>query len=313
MLGLELALPRGGASMTTAVRAFAALTAAVAILAIAACGTTRRVELDSLPPLSATELEMAGKGPLAVSVEKGTMTGRYGCRVAYEVHRPLEPRTGAFVVLAHGFGANLAFMRGWAERWASFGAPTAVLTFCNSTPFAGRHDRNAEDMVALAHALHDGPVVYAGFSAGGLAAFLAAASDSRASACLGLDPVDSGDLALAAEQTPRVPSLFLFGEPSSCNAQNNMLPAIRARDGVAALRVRDALHCYFQDPWQRVCERVCGKVVPAEAVGRIAATIRCLATAWLLDATGIRPGAGAMVDAAVAGAGDWARRVEPVR
>lgn len=294
-------------------RAFAAMTACIAVYALTACGTTRRVELDGLPPLSASEQEMAGTGPLAVTVERGTMTGRYGCRVAYEVYRPEQPRTGAFVVLAHGFGANLAFMRGWAERWASFGAPTAVLTFCNSTPFAGRHDRNAEDMVALARALHDGPVVYAGFSAGGLAAFLAAASDPRSAAFLGLDPVDNGDLARAAEARLRVPSLFLFGEPSSCNAENNMLAAVPERDGVTALRVRDALHCYFQDPWQRACESVCGRVVPPEAVGRIAATIRCLATAWLLEATGMRPEAGGLVDAAVAGAGDWARCVEPVR
>lgn len=92
-----------------------------------------------------------------------------------------------------------------------------------------------------------------------------------------------------------------------------MQPAVPERDGVTALRVRDALHCYFQDPWQRACESVCSKVVPPEAVGRIAATIRCLATAWLLEATGIRPEAGALVDAAAAGAGDWARRAAPVR
>jgi hypothetical protein len=92
-----------------------------------------------------------------------------------------------------------------------------------------------------------------------------------------------------------------------------MLPAIPVRDGVAALRVRDALHCYFQDPWNDACEAVCGEVVPAEAAERIAGTIRTLATAWLLERTGARPGAGALVTAAAAGEGDWARRVEAPR
>jgi len=191
--------------------------------------------------------------------------------------------------------------------------PTAVLTFRNSTPFAGHHDRNAEDMVALAHALTKGPVVYAGFSAGGLSAYLAAASDPRAVAFLGLDAVDSGGLALAAEPQFAVPALFLMGESTSCNAKNNMLPAIPGRDGVTALRVRDALHCYFQDPWNDACEAVCGKVVPAEAAELIAETIRTLATAWVLERTGAGPGAGGMVAAAAAGEEGWARRVEAPR
>ena len=287
--------------------------ALAAFLFLAACGTTRRVDLAGMPPLSEIERELAGRGPQSFTVETGTREGEYGCRVEYEVYRPGEPRTGAFVVLGHGFAANLAAMRGWAERWASFGVPTAVLNFCNSTPFAGRHDRNAEDMVALARALHDGPVVYAGFSAGGLSAFLAAASDPNAVACLGLDAVDNKEMAVGAAAKLTVPAFFLMGEPSSCNAENNMLPAIPERAGATALRVRDALHCYFQDPWQRACESVCGKVAPPEAAARIAETVRCLATAWLLEVTGAQPGSGALVEDAVAGDGDWARRVEAPR
>jgi pimeloyl-ACP methyl ester carboxylesterase len=289
------------------------IVAAAVLLVFVGCGTTRQVDLAGMPQPTALERELAGRGLVPFTVEPGERLGEYGRTIAFEVYRPAEVRTGAFVVLGHGFSSNLSAMRGWAERWASFGVPTAVLTFRNSTPFAGRHDRNAEDMVALAHALHEGPVVYAGFSAGGLSAYLAAASDPRAVAFLGLDAVDSGGLALSAKPGFTVPALFLVGESTSCNAENNMLPAIPVRDGVAVLRVRDALHCYFQDPWNGACEAVCGKVVPAEAAERIAETIRMLATAWLLDRTGARPGAGAMVTAAAAGGGDWARRVEAPR
>ena len=290
-----------------------AAAALAAFLLLAACATTRRVDLAGMPPLSQIERELAGRGPQAFAVEAGARTGNYGCPVEYELYRPEHPLTESLVVLGHGFAANLTAMRGWAERWASFGVPTAVPSFCNSTPFAGRHDRNAEDMVILARALHEGPVVYAGFSAGGLSALLAAASDPNAVAYLGLDAVDSETVAADAAAKLTVPALFLMGEPSSCNAKNNMLPAIPERVGVTALRVRDALHCYFQDPWQRACESVCGRVAPPEAAERIADTIRALATAWLLEVTGARPGSETLVEAAVAGEGDWARRVDPLQ
>jgi pimeloyl-ACP methyl ester carboxylesterase len=298
--------------MRRAIVATAVLGAIVVVLSVG-CGTTRQVDLDGMPVPTLSEAQLAGRGPVPFTVEPGVRSGEYARRIEYEVYRPAEVRTGALVVLGHGFLSDLAAMRGWAERWASFGVPTAVLTFRNSTAFAGHHDRNAEDMVALAHALTKGPVVYAGFSAGGLSAYLAAASDGRAMAFLGLDAVDSGALALAAEPGLVVPALFLLGEPTSCNAKNNMRPAIPERDGVTALRVSDALHCYFQDPWNDACEAVCGEVVPAAAAERIADTIRALATAWLLEQTGVRVGAGALVAAAAAGEGDWARRVEVPR
>jgi len=234
----------------------------------------------------------------------------YGCTIAFEVYRPAEVRTDVFVVLGHGFGSNLSWMRGWAERWASFGVPTAVLSFCNSTPFDGRHDRNAEDMAALARTLHEGPVMYAGFSAGGLAAYLASARDPRASAYLGLDAVDNRDQALAARERLRVPALFLAGEPGACNAKNNMLPAVPSREGVRALRVRNAQHGHFQDPYDPRVEGICGKVVPQEAADRIIADIRSLATAWVLSASGAMPEAAALLESAASGAAGWAGRVE---
>ncbi len=265
---------------------------------------------DPAPARTDMEVLLAGRGAVPVTVEKGSRTGAFGCTVAFEVYRPAEPRTDTLVVLGHGFASNLSWMRGWAERWASFGVPTAVLSFCNSTPFNGRHDRNAEDMVALSRALHDGPVLYAGFSAGGLAAYLACVRDPHAIAYLGLDAVDTGGLAVAARDGFRVPALFLLGEPGPCNAKNSMLPAIPARETVRALRVSSALHGHFQDPYDPRVESVCGKVVPPEAAEAILADTRCLATAWVLTATGAMPGAGILLEQAASGAAGWEGRVE---
>lgn len=283
---------------------------AAASLVLASCASTTRVTLpDPLPARAEMEALLAGRGPVPVTVETGSRTGEYGCTVAFEVYRPAEARTGTLVVLGHGFASSLSWMRGWAQRWASFGVPTAVLSFCNSTPFNGRHDGNAEDMVALARALHAGPVLYVGFSAGGLAAYLAATADPRAAAYLGLDAVDTGSLALEAKDRFAVPALFLLGEPAACNAKGSMLPAIPARQTVRALRVRHAQHGHFQDPYDPRVESLCGKVVPAEAAGTIMADIRSLATAWVLSATGAMPEAARLLEAAASGAGGWNERV----
>lgn len=291
-------------------RALRAVLAGAAILLASCASTTRLALADPAPARADIEVLLAGRGPVPVTVETGSRPGEYGCAVAFEVYRPAAARTDTLVVLGHGFGSSLSWMRGWAERWASFGVPTAILGFCNSTPFNGRHDRNAKDMVALARALHDGPVLYAGFSAGGLAAFLATTADPRATAYLGLDAVDSGRLALAAKGGFAVPALFVLGEPGACNAKGNMLPAIPSRPTARVLRVKHALHGHFQDPYDPRVETVCGKVVPGEAATAIIDDIRSLATAWVLAATGAMPGAAALVDAAASGAGDWTGRVE---
>ena len=123
-----------------------------------------------------------------------------------------------------------------------------------------------------------GAVIYAGFSAGGLSALLAMDSDPRAVAYLGLDPVDSG-LAMGARNI-EAPSLFLFGEPSSCNAASNMKQFL-PRTAIA-FRIPYATHCDFQNPYDTACERFCGSVVPAAAAAAIRDTIRVLATAWIV-------------------------------
>lgn len=282
-----------------------------AALLNASCATTVRIPEGGLGgPLSDAESVFARAGPETVSVEAGWREGGYGCRTAYEVYRPARGGSGVLVVLAHGFGRDLASMRGWARHWATHGVAAVVASFCNSTWAAGNHDRNAEDLAALAHALHDGPVLYAGFSAGGLAAFLAAASDPRALAYLGLDAVDSGGLAPPAAARFAAPALFLLGEPSACNAQGNFLPSIP--EHATALRIRGATHGHFEDPYDPAVELVCGRVEPPEASARIAAAIRALATAWILDRCAPSPDAARLLEAAAAD-GPWAARVERVR
>lgn len=262
---------------------------------------------DPLPPPARVFADgFAGDAPLPDPTERGSIDSPHGCELHYEYYagqpRPTDESSGGtlpapLVVLAHGFQRDLAFMRGWAAEWSLRGVGTVIVNFCNSSLFAGRHDRNADDLVALAAHLRPAgePVLYAGFSAGGLAALLAASADERAVAYLGLDPVDSGGL---AERVRRlgIPALFLFGEPAACNARGNLVPVIpRARPLIAA-RVRNAGHCSFEEPTNGFCRSLCGDVEPVAAEVEVRRTIRALATGWIITHLGAEPASRSLFD-----------------
>ena len=256
--------------------------AAIALLLSCAPTVVTTVGADAAPP--ALDAALARPGPHPTAITTGRLRSAYGCTLRFELHLAAGEAGRATVVLAPGFLRDLGTMRGWAAHFASHGVPTAVVSFCNSTPFAGRHDRNAADLRAVADTLRPpgGPVLYAGFSAGGLAALLAAAEDVGASAFLGLDAVDSGGLAADASGLG-APALFLAAEPSSCNAQGNLLPVAATIAAARVVRVPNATHCHFEDPYAPLCERLCGRVEPASAAEAIRNAIRGLATAWVLE------------------------------
>jgi dienelactone hydrolase len=235
---------------------------------------------SALPPSDPT---LARPGSHVGVVREGALRSSFGCSLAYEVHEAEDPRPGATVVLAHGFLRDLGTMRGWARHLASHGLRTVVVSLCNATPWGGRHERSAIDLRDVANALRpsDGAgVIYAGFSAGGLAALLAAADDPGARAYLALDAVDGGGRAARARWAG--PSLFLMAEPSSCNAHSTLEPTAREIAPEGVIRIPNATHCHFEDPFDPLCAWVCGRVEPPAADAAIRDTIRSLATAWLL-------------------------------
>ena len=280
---------------------------ALLVALLTACAPTAVTHVIGDPGLPPSDPALAAAEPFATTVDAGRLRSAFGCTVGYELHRPSEAAGDVTVVLAHGFLRSLATMRGWAEHFASHGVPTAVVSFCNSTPFDGRHDRTAADLRAVADAVRapGGGVLYAGFSAGGLAALLAAANDPSGVAgdpgtiaLLGLDAVDSGGGGRPSEGGPglaagaiglTVPALFLAGEPSARNADANMLPIAARIASARVVRVPNATHCHFEDPTSPLCERLCGRVEPPEAADAIRATIRALATAWVLTESATSP------------------------
>ena len=135
-------------------------------------------------------------------------------------------------------------------------------------------------------------VIHAGYSAGGTAALLAAASDSATVAVLGLDAVDNGGIAATASATLLVPGLGLVGEPSNCNSNNNdgtYLVGLAAEG--TSLRVHDATHCSFEGPTDVLCTGLCGS-----STGGQQQLIVQLATAFVAWQAGVDPSGADWVD-----------------
>lgn len=271
------------------------LLAVLVVLLTGACAPTVVTVVDDDRSPAAGDPALAMAGLQRVEVATATLRSAAGCTLRYEVHTPVGSGADLTVVIAHGFLRDLSTMRGWAEHLAGHGLRSAVVSLCRSTPFAGRHAGNAEDLRAVADALlarepgrTTGSVAYAGFSAGGLSALLAAADDPRAVAYLGLDPVDGGGLAARAAGWDG-PALFLFAEPSRCNADGSMVPMVNRLPAATAIAVPHATHCHFEDPYAPLCERLCGRVEPEEAARAIRDAVRSQATAFLLAQAGTRP------------------------
>ncbi len=282
-------------------------------LLLSACGPVKQLSVgEALPPLSGAAASFVESGPHSVAVHSGSFLGEFDCTLSYEIYRPADRKSEVMVILAHGFMREQRNMRGWAAHWASHGVPVTVMSLCNSSWLSGRHERNAADLLALAQTIHDGPILYAGFSAGGLAAFLAAAADPRTKAYLGLDSVEYDGLAASAAGTFRRPALFLVAEPSACNADNNLLRAATAKERRTTLRIRNSTHCHFENPYDSRCSWVCGAVQPAEASAALLATVRSLATAWVLQQALQDPRASNVLGSALNASSSWQNQVEVV-
>lgn len=227
--------------------------------------------------------------------QPGSLTSSTGCKVDYRVFRPPEASAHQalpLVVIGHGFLRSQARMQGLAEAVAQTGAVAVTLDYCNMRPWDGQHRQNGRDMVAVANtvggALGTKTVVYTGFSAGGLAALMAARRDPHAIGVLTLDLVETGGLGVSAASQLDKPLIGLAGEPTNCNAQGNAAAVFRASLGATQYRIPGASHCDFESPTDRLCELVCADPTPTseadadalrrQIIGQASAAIQRLTT-----------------------------------
>ena len=226
-------------------------------------------------------------GTVSYSGLEGKMVSTTGCQVEYTYFRPTDGAREVLVMLGHGFLRSRKRMERLAQHLASWGLSVVNVEFCNSKLWAGNHDRNGADMVALAQKLNAGDVIYAGFSAGGLAAMVAADMDNGALAYFGLDMVDHKGLGKKIAPNLTVPFFGLSAAPSACNAKNNGLDSYALAPESKLFEVEDSSHCHFEFPVDGKCSFVCGKGEKRFSRETIQQTIAGLATAFLLWQTGI--------------------------
>jgi pimeloyl-ACP methyl ester carboxylesterase len=204
----------------------------------------------------------------AVGVETGTVLSATGCPLEYRLYRPPGPAADGLVVLAHGFLRSQERMEGLARALAQAGLTTATVDFCNMRPWDGGHYQNGLDLTAVAGALDARRVLYAGFSAGGLAALVAGERDPDAVGVLALDLVDAGGLGLRTARGLNKPLVGLMGEPTGCNAGGNGLPVFAASPLGDVRTVPGAGHCDFESPTDWLCQLVCEQPQRADQAPR---------------------------------------------
>ena len=196
-------------------------------------------------------------GPEPAISDEGSLNVGDGCTLEYTRYRPDGESGEALVILTHGFARGPGRMQGWASHWASWGAEVVTPQMCFLRFVNTDHEANGRHLVQLADQLADGrPVIFAGHSAGGLAATLAAA-EVEGSALLALDPVDSDQLGETAAEDLTGPVAALFAEPSDCNADSNGESMLAAVGDKRWWRIRDADHCDFESPTNRGCTFLC--------------------------------------------------------
>lgn len=248
------------------------------------------------PPIPEPITAFQEPGPYAVGVTEDTFEGGScsssgpgpGAEMTYTRYLPDGHAPVALVVVAHGLQRSRAQMAEHAAHWASWGLAVVATDLCAADVWNADAEQNAEDLVALADALGDGaPVVYVGHSMGGLSAFLAAAQDPRAIGQLGLDLVDTEDLAATAAAGQAVPVYGLVGEPEFCNTDSNAVAVYAAAPDARVVRVSGADHCDFESPTDALCTLACAEGTGAD--DRVADVIRGMSTAYLAWVSGEDP------------------------
>ena len=206
----------------------------------------------------------------------------------YTLHSPEAPAS-QHVILAHGFLRNPQTMDHLAKWLADGGIETACIKLKRSTPFNGNHAENARDLIALRQALRWKTVSYAGFSAGGLSALIAASEDEACRKLLLLDPVDQGSLGKDAASKIRIPSLAILGQPGPANANRNASVMIAAIPGCRIIEIPEATHCDFEARPSTLCHRFSGSKPEATRTAAVHKSLLRESSTFLKARTIIKP------------------------
>jgi len=219
----------------------------------------------------------AANGPFPATRQTVSIPGTQNTTLTTDVYFPgtngvVSPGAGRcpVIVLGHGFSQSKDqhVNQGWQL------ATRGYLVLIPNSNAASDHSRYADDLRkcidwieardADSNSLFLGRVRAdrvgaTGHSAGGLSAILAASRDPRIRAVSPMDPVDSGDLGVAAVVNLAAPVAITYSEPSSCNASGSALTLYSAaRAPKRGMRIVGANHTDPQDPASPLSAVFCG-------------------------------------------------------
>ncbi|RME25528.1 MAG: alpha/beta fold hydrolase [Deltaproteobacteria bacterium] len=238
-------------------------------------------EGDGGSPSSVPDLR--GPGPHPTHGEEGSY--ETSCTMATTTFTPDDADPIATVILAHGFSRGRAQVAGWAEDLASWGFRAVAPDLCHASILDTDHEANGNDLARLG-ALLEGDIIFAGHSAGGLAALLAGVASPEARGVVTLDLVDSGDLGLQAAPDLAIPLWAMLGEASACNADGNGDAVVAIVPRSRAWRITGADHCDFENETDALCTAFCGGTDDRFDELEIHEVIGALLTAAALAASG---------------------------
>lgn len=256
---------------------------------LAACSGGGKPETGADDSAPEAALDYADDGSFGVNSEDGESTLPTGCDMAWTRYTPEGAAGAPVVVLVHGFARDRENMAGWGRHLASWGLDVITPDLCHASFTDVDHAQNGADLLALSEALQLASPQYVGHSAGGLAAFLAAAQSPDSAGVLGLDPVDNGSLGVDAASSLAAPAYAVIGEASACNADNNGVDMVRAAPQGRLLRAVEADHCDFEDPTDDACTAFCQGSNDLYSDDQIHGVIGRLMTGFLLARSGLDP------------------------
>ncbi len=239
--------------------------------------------------------DFSQRGSYEVFEEESTASVTNCPNMSYTIYSPVDVLQPPVVVLAHGFARGAKSMTGWAEHLASWGVEVLLPTLCHYNVLSGvGHEMNGRNMNELATTHGALNVIYAGHSAGGLAAIIAASHDSKALGVLGLDATDTEDIPNVPDYIGReyasnvtIPALSLLAESSVCNSANNGLDLFQMMEDYHAIKVTSADHCDFESPTDWVCESSCENTTAEFTDEEIRPVITTLGTSAILSLAGL--------------------------
>tara|TARA_A100001515_G_scaffold91598_1_gene73030 strand:+ start:945 stop:2474 length:1530 start_codon:yes stop_codon:yes gene_type:complete len=213
-----------------------------------------------------------------------------GCSMSYSAYIPVGAENPPVVVLGHGFSRGPQTMTGWAEHLSTWGIEVLLPTLCHYNVFWGvDHELNGQNMVELGQYHGAEEVIYAGHSAGGLAAIIAASLDNSNLGVLGLDTTDTEGVFgvedfIGQQYASDVisPAFSIRGEPTSCNSNGNGLDLFEMINDAYKIKVDEADHCDFEFPTNSGCELSCENSNPAIPDSTIRPKIIALGTSAIL-------------------------------